>query len=194
MKTQAARFAILGLLLLAAFLIVPGNACASGESGSKWGIWFTIGRFFNLGIVIWVLVWVARKPLTNFYASRTQSIHEQLAEAQKARQEAEAKLHEVEARMSRLDDELRQVRAAAEREADEEHRRLLEETERDAGKIVERARQEIEGAMRAARLELKAHAAELSVRLAEERIQGEITAEDRNRLFDRFIAQLGGEK
>jgi len=46
---------------------------------------------------------------------------------------------------------------------------------------------------RAARVELKKHAAELTVQLAEEKIRAEITDADRGRLFGRFVRQLGGK-
>ena len=83
---------------------------------------------------------------------------------------------------------------AAEKEAKEEYQRLLASAELDADKIIERSRQEINGITRAAQQELKLHAAELSVRLAEEKIRGEITDADRGRIFSRFIAKLGGKE
>jgi F0F1-type ATP synthase membrane subunit b/b' len=45
---------------------------------------------------------------------------------------------------------------------------------------------------RSAQIELKAHAAALAVRLAEERIRRDITDEDRARLFERFVSRVGG--
>ena len=63
------------------------------------------------------MVLIARKPLSNFFAGRTQSIREQLAEAQKGRAEEEALLAEIEARMSRLNDEIKKISDAAEKEA-----------------------------------------------------------------------------
>jgi F-type H+-transporting ATPase subunit b len=180
--------------ILAGLLLLPSVALAAEGSGDKWGPWLTIGRFFNLALVIGVVVWVARKPLASFFAGRTQSIQEQLAAARKAREEAEAKLAEIESQMSHLDEELRDLEAAAEKEAQDEYQRLLAETQRDADKIVERARQEIDGLTRTAQMELKAHVAQLSVRLAEEGIRREITDQDRDRLFMRFVTKLGAKQ
>ncbi len=192
MRARYARFVVAFLLLAAWCLLLPeGILAAEGES--KWGVLLPIGRVFNLGLVIFVLVWVAKKPLQEFYASRSENIRERLAEAQKARDEAEAKLAEVQERMSRLDEELRSIKAAAEKEAREERERLLAAAERDAQKIIERARQEIEGLTRTASLELRAHIADLSVQLAEQKIRSEITDQDRGRLFGRFVSQFGGK-
>ena len=181
------------ILLAAALpLLLPGVALAAEEGGNKWGALLVLGKVFNLAIVVAILVWVARKPLANFYASRTESIRERLEEAQKARSDAERKLAEMEARMSRLDDELEEIRAAGEKEGREEYERLLAQAEADAGRIVARARQEIDGMTRSAQLELKNHAADLAVRLAEEKIRAEMTDDDRGRLFERFVSRLGG--
>ncbi len=192
MKANAGRLLIPVLVVLVGVFLPP--AALAAEAGGKWGVWLSVGRLFNLAVVVGILVWVARKPLANFYAARTQAIRERLAEALAARQEAEAKLAEMQARMSRLDDELREIREKAEKEAREEYERLVAAAARDAEKIIERAREEIEGMTRAAQKELMAHTAELSVRLAEEKIRREITPEDRSRLFSGFVTKLGGEE
>ncbi len=182
------------IALVAAVVLLLPEAAFCAEGGERWGAWLTIGRFFNLALVIGVLVWVARRPLASFYASRSATIREQLAEAQKAREEAEAKLAEVESRMRNLDAELRALKETAEKEGQEEFARLEAAAERDAQKVIDRARQEIEGMTRAAEIELRAHAAELAVRLAEERIREEIGPEDRARLFSRFVTRIGGKE
>jgi F-type H+-transporting ATPase subunit b len=192
MKTPGARFLPIAAALIAAAAALPQAAFAA-EEGNKWGIWLDIGRTFNLLFVLGAVVWIARKPLSNFFSGRTQSIQEQLAEAQKARREAEAALAEMESRMSRLEDELREIKDTAEKEAREEYRRLLDAAEQDAEKIIERSKQEIEGITRAAQLELKVHVAELAVKLAENKIRSEITDSDQGRLFERFVTQLGGK-
>jgi F-type H+-transporting ATPase subunit b len=180
------------LLLLAGFtLLFPDRVSAAEEGGDKWGILLTIGRLFNLALVAGIVVWLARKPLAEFFVSRTQSIHEQITEAEKVRRESEAKLAEIQSRMSHLDEELKALKESAEKEAQAEYQRLIGEAERDAQKIIDRARQEIDGMTRAAHIELKAHAGELSVQLAEEIIRREITDEDRGRIFARFVTRLG---
>lgn len=179
-------------LLLAGFAAFPATALAA-EEGEPWGIWLSLGRLFNIVLVVGVLVWIARKPLSNFFAGRSDSIREQLAEAQKASADAEAKLAEVQSRMSRLNDELKEIAGTAEKESQDEYKKLLAQAEQDAEKIVERSRQEIEGMTRTAHQELRLHAAELSVRLAEEKIQNEISGADHERLFNRFVSRLGGK-
>jgi ATP synthase F0 subunit b len=192
MKAQKMRLSTIVLVIAAFCMLSPQALWAAEGSEDGWGFWiYGFGRLLNLALVVGVVVWAARKPLSNFLISRSEGIRQQLAEAQKAKLEAEAKLAEMEARMSRLDGELEELKTAAEAEAKQEHARLVAEAERDADKIIERARQEIDGMTRAAHVELREHAAELSVQLAEKSIRNEITDEDRSRLFARFVAGLG---
>jgi F-type H+-transporting ATPase subunit b len=193
MITPTVRILPVCLILITVYLLLPTTALAAEEGGGWGGALLMIGKIFNVALVIGVLVWIGRKPLAEFFKNRTQSIREQLEEAQQARRDAEARLAEMQDRMRNLDEELKEIRSASEREAGAEYERLVAEAERDAEKIVARARQEIDGMTRAAHLELKAHAAELSVRLAEEKIREVITDEDRARLFGQFVRQLGGK-
>ncbi len=170
----------------------PETASAA-EEDVAWGVWLELGRLFNLALVIGILIWATRKPLGNFFSGRTRRIREQLEEALKARKDAEARLAEMEARMSRLDDELREIRHSAEMEAGLEYRRLVEAAEVEAEKTLERARTEIEGMTRTARQELKKQAAELAVKLAEESVREEISDADQERLMARFVDELGGK-
>ena len=188
------RFCIsAALLALLGFAMFPATALAA-EEGRAWGVWLSVGRFFNLLLVVAVLVLIARKPLSNFFAHRSDAIREQLAEAQKARAEAEARLAEIQSRMSRLDDELKEIADTAEKDAQAEYKKMLAQAEQDAEKIVERSRQEIEGMTRTAQQELRLHAAELSVRLAEEKIRKEISPADHERLLNHFVSKLGGKQ
>ncbi len=182
------------LIVLAGCLFASRPLLAAEGSEGGWGIWLFVGRLFNLAVVVGLLVWVARKPLANFYASRAESIREQLAEAQRARAEAEAKLAEIEARMSRLDQELAEMKAAAEKDAELEYKRLVEAADEEARKILGKAKEEIDGITREAYLGLKAQAAELAVSLAGQKIKGQITDEDRRHLFEKFLAGLEDRK
>lgn len=193
MRKSGAKPFLLILLAAAAMIASPMTASAAEGDGS-WGVWLEIGRLFNLALVIGILIWATRKPLGNFLSGRTRRIQEQLEEALKARKDAEARLAEMELRMSRLDDELREIQHTAETEARLEYQRLVEAAEAEAEKTLERAREEIEGLTRTAHQELKKQAAELAVKLAEERIREEITDADQERLLARFVDKLGARR
>ncbi len=147
----------------------------------KWGNFLIL--FGGLGFYL-------RKPLREFLDSRARAIEEGLASAREAKEAADRKLAEIEARLGRLDQEIKEVKEQALREAEEEKARILEAARADAQKILELARREIEGLKRVARSELKGYVAELAVKLAEERLKGSIGAEENKKIVLQFLREL----
>ncbi|MBI4483707.1 MAG: ATP synthase F0 subunit B [Acidobacteria bacterium] len=178
------------LVILLAVLSFPLPALAAQAEHGGWGIWETIGRVFNLALLLGALIYLLRRPLREYFEQRTDEIRKRLREAEQARDEANAKLDEIGSRMARLDAELAEIQQTAAREAEEERQRVVESARSDAEKIVSMARREIDGLMKSARLELKCHTADLSVNLAEEVIRREMRPEDRERIFQGFLEEL----
>jgi F-type H+-transporting ATPase subunit b len=149
-------------------------------------------KFFNLFLFVGALVYILRRPVSDALRARREGIRRELMRAQEERDAANAKLEEVTARLSRLDEEVASVREQSRREAEEERERIRRATDEETEKLREQARREIESAGKAARHELRLFAAEQSVRLAEEMIRRDIRPEDDQRLVNRQVEELGG--
>jgi F-type H+-transporting ATPase subunit b len=120
----------------------------------------------NFVIIAAAIFWLSKKNLPGLFRNRTASIQKAMEEARKASDDANRRLAEIEARLSKLDSEIGGMRAAAEKEAAAEEERIRISAAEDARKIVDSAEQEITAAAKSARRELKAFAAELAVSLA----------------------------
>jgi F-type H+-transporting ATPase subunit b len=168
------------------------HGASSGEHGGGHAesplaaVW----RWGNFLILFGGLGWYLRQPLRDFLETRSRSIEEGLASGRLARESALKQMSEIESRLARLDDEVQALRAQAVKEAEEERARILESAKIEAQKILEMAHREIEGLKKSARLELKAHVADLAVKLAEERLQKSIGSEENKRLVLRFLDSL----
>lgn len=167
----------------------------SGEAGAA--PWWNkpgleVWKFVNLFIFVGLLVYILRRPLSEAMRARREGIRRDLMRAQEERNAALAKLEEVEARLGRLDEEVKSVREQSQREAVEERERIKRTAEQEAQKMREQARREIESAGKAARQELRQYTAEQSVRLAEEVIRREMRPEDDARLVNLQVEELGG--
>jgi F-type H+-transporting ATPase subunit b len=148
----------------------------------------------NFVVIAGAILWLSKKNLPGLFRNRTASIQKAMEEARKTSEDANRRLAEVEARLSKLDVEIAGMRAAAEREAATEEQRIKAATEEDARKIVESAEQEIMAAAKSARRELTAYAADLAVSLAKKQIH--VDAATDQVLLRNFAQQLpanGGE-
>ena len=155
---------------------------------------FELWKFINLAIFVAVLVYIlARKVrLGEAFRTRRENIVRDLARAKQERDDAVAKLKEVEARLALLDSKVAAIQEQSVREAAEERERIARATETEVAKLSEQAQSEIESAGRVARHDLRRYAAEKAVGLAEEMIRREIKPDDDARLITQDIQQLGG--
>ena len=151
-------------------------------------------KFVNLAIFIACGLYLHRRfgrPIREALRARSEGIKRELQRAREERDQAIAKLAEVEARFEKLDAEVAVVKEKARAEADAEKARLTTATESEIAKLREQATREIESAGKAARNELRRFAAEESVRIAEGILEKEIRPEDDARLTSLTVNELG---
>jgi F-type H+-transporting ATPase subunit b len=96
--------------------------------------WVCIG--LNFAIVFISIAMFLKKKLPGALRSRTETIQKGIAEARKASEDARRRLAEVEARLSRLDSDIAQMRREAEDNAKAEERRILAAGEEERRRIA----------------------------------------------------------
>jgi F-type H+-transporting ATPase subunit b len=143
----------------------------------------------NFVVIAGAIVWASRKFLPGIFRDRTAAIQKAMQEAQKASEEARRRLADIESRLQKLDVEIGMMRDAAEKEGEAEEARIKAAAEEDAHKIVTMAEQEIVAAVKAARRQLTAHAADLAVGLAQKQIHVDPATDQA--LVRNFAGQLG---
>ncbi|GAB4238241.1 MAG: hypothetical protein Kow00109_12560 [Acidobacteriota bacterium] len=163
---------------------------AEGGEHAGWGWWETLGRWFNLAVLVGLLLYAAREPLARFFRGRRDAIARELAEAQELRKAAEEELARVRKRLEGLEGELEEIRRRILEEAERERERILARAEEEAKRLLEAARRETDGLVRAARQELQVYVADLAVELAEKELRSRIDPATRDRLLHRALERF----
>lgn len=145
---------------------------------------------FNSGIVLLCIAWFLWKALPKVFRNRAERLAKQLAEAQKATEDANRVLAEVEARLMRLDVEIEAMRVQMDRASAEDEKKILAAMETERERIIASAEQEIAAAQAGAQRELKQFAAELAIEHAMRRIQ--LTPETDRALVREFGQGMNG--
>jgi F-type H+-transporting ATPase subunit b len=126
---------------------------------------------FNSAVLIFVFAFFLFKFVPGFLRRRSETIQKDLSLARTATEDANRRLAQVEARLSRLGSEIEAIRQQAERDSLEDEKRIAAALEAERERIVASAEQEIAAAQAAAQRELKKFAADLAVDSALHRIQ-----------------------
>ena len=147
-------------------------------------------KVINFVILVGALGYVLRKPLADFYKSRSTSLQKALEEGRKALEAAQGQLQAVEEKLRRLDAEIAEFKASAAQEMEAERQRLRQSSAEEVARILDAARAQTETAVRGAKLELRNYAAQKSVALAEELIRTRLDEFGRRRLLAQFVDTL----
>jgi F-type H+-transporting ATPase subunit b len=148
----------------------------------------------NFIIFVGVLYYFLNQPLRDYLATRSATIRKDLVEAAELRSTATAQLATIEQKLAALPGELAALRTRGAEEIAAEEQRIAAQAVADRDRLLEQTRREIDLQVRLAKKEILEHAADLSVSLATERIQKEVTPADQARLVDRYLSQVKGQQ
>ena len=177
------------LLLLTCTPALAQEGDSGGTSPTEW-----IFRWLNFAIVFGAILYFAVKKGGPYFRANADAIGEKIAEGARAKEAAEKRRQEIDAKMAGLDAEVSRLRAEAKRDADAEAKRLRALAREEAERIERTAQAEIAAAERAAQLEVKAAAARMALERAEGQLRDELTAPTEARLFQAFVRDLAGRK
>lgn len=184
-------FSLVGVVFVLLFAVTGAHAA---EEGGNAAVERTteIFKWINFAILAGALVWIFGKLLPPVFRKKAEAISSAITNATNAKAAADAQLRDAETRLANLQKEVAELRAYAKRESIAEVERLRAATQNDGQKIAAAARAEIEAAERAARLELKALAANLAVDGAESLIAKRLTPQAQESLISNFVKSLEG--
>lgn len=131
------------------------------------------------------------KTLPKTFRSRTTGIQKSLVDARTATEEAGARLNSVEERLGKLDGQIAEMRAQAQKDGAAEELRIEASVEEERVKILAAAEQEISAATVHAQRQLQQYAAELAIEQAARKLV--ISAETDRLLVQSFARRLGGD-
>jgi len=181
------RIAALFVMIFSALIFAaPAFAQEEGPETTTTG-W--IFRWINFAIVFIAIVWAFSKA-GPYFRARSEAIQAAVAEGTRAREEAEAKKRDAEARLANLPAEIEALKAQARRDAEADRERIKGMTREEAAKVEHAADVEIAAAERTAVLALKSYAAGLAVERAEVLLREQITTASDSIIVSSFVIDL----
>ena len=200
MMKRILRFALIGALVLGSLSLAhaqtEGAAQPQSERGERASAeheespWQSVFRWANFLVLFGGLGYLLRKPAREFFEGRRKDIASGLQRAQEAQAGGEARMDEIEQRLSRLSTEVAALQSEAEKESLTERDAIVSEAKREVDRVIEQSRKEIERVARSAEREIKESIADMVVNRAGNALRTEMTEDDQKRVVVRFIKKL----
>jgi F-type H+-transporting ATPase subunit b len=149
---------------------------------------FTVANFLVLAALVG---WFLLKTLPKTFRDRNTDIQKHLVDARTATEEAGARLNSVEARLSKLDEQIAAMRTQADKDSAADEQRIKASVEEEKQKILAAAEQEIAAATTLAQRQIQQYAAEIAIDQAAKKLV--VSAETDRLLIQSFAQRLAGD-
>jgi len=167
-------------------------ASSDGGHGGVHNAWLGIdtAKVINFAVLIIALFFIARKPVAEFFSSRSKGIEDEIKGLEQKKAEAEKKLAEYQARFRNLDQESKKIVEEYIKQGEEAKIRILAEAEAQATKLEAMAKRNIEQEFKSAKIKLQQEIAEKAMVKAEELIKASISSDDQDKLVDEYLKKV----
>jgi F-type H+-transporting ATPase subunit b len=179
------------IFLLSAIPMLAAEAAEQDPAESPAGVAF---RWLNFFFVFGGMAYLIAKHGGAFFRGNAKAIAASILEATADKAEADRELSEVNAKISRLDQEISEMREAARQGGVAEAERLRVSGRAEIEKIRQAARGELDASERAAQHQLREMAASMAVERAGVLIASRMNQQVRTKLFHSFLGDLGRSK
>jgi F-type H+-transporting ATPase subunit b len=160
----------------------------AGHDGVPWAT--LLFSSINAGLFVFILARYAWPAIRNWIAERRATIVQTLAEAERAKREAQELKQEWERRVAGFQAELDAMRQRARAEIAREREQMLAAAQRTAENIRRDADRAAEQEQRAAQAQLREEIARRALALAAERARQQLTPADHDRFISDFLQQV----
>jgi F-type H+-transporting ATPase subunit b len=164
-----------------------GEAEHKSEGPAEVSIWW---KWANFAILAGGLGYMVAKNAPAYFASRNEEIRKGLEEGAELQREANARTAAMEARLKNLDTEIAELKSKSKAEIRAEGDRIQAETQAAMAKIQAHAESEIASAAKFERAQMKIYAADLALKLAEEKLRGRVNSQVDAGLMQSFLKGL----
>jgi F-type H+-transporting ATPase subunit b len=153
-----------------------------------------IAMFINFAILAAGYYLLGKQPIANALQSRRDSVAKEIEEAQRMKQEAEARAKVYQSKLETLEEEVRTAREGLIRAGEAERDRIVADAEAKAERMRKDAEFLVTQELKQIRQDLLRDTVEAAVAAAEELLRKRVTAADQERLAEDYLADLGGKR
>lgn len=181
-------------VLVAALVMFPVVAFAAGGGGhadSGAILKDFIYRCVNFILMVGLLAYFVTKPIRKGLKERSAEVEKTLADAEAAKEAAEAKHREYSEKLAKATEEIATIAASIRREGELERDKIIATAKDLAAKIEQEADNKASGVVAQARAELREEAARLAVELAIDLLKKQVNADDQKRLVEEYMQKVG---
>jgi len=172
--------------LVLVILLAPGALAADGSGGWR-PTYDLIMRWLNFVILALVLIKFARRPLIDFLAGKKEEIAREIQRMEKEKEQAALKVAEAHKMLEESSIRFENLKERIIRQGEKRKQAIIAEAHRESEILLEGAKRKIDSQMLQAENTLRSEMIDMAVNVAIERLPGQVTENDNQKLLDQFL-------
>lgn len=189
MKTRAHSDRRRAIWALGAGALLLGSGCG-GFDASYFPWPDFIAHSINFAIFAAIVIYFGGSQVQQFFANRREDFLRNMKAATEAREEAEAKLEEYNAKLEALENERQALLDEYHAQGEREKQQIVDTAKRQVEKMRADAEVTIEQEVKKAVAMLEEQAVDLAVDMARDKAKERLDAGRQKQLFDRYVSDL----
>lgn len=183
------RLPAVSIILIGGLHLMAGPGWA-GDGGSTWrSTYDEVMLWLNFGILAFLLVKYGRAPLIGFLRGEAQRTAADIERAEQSKRRMDEKAQEMSTSVENRRERLQSLKERLIREGERKRLEIIESARKESRIMLEQTRVSIDHQIVDARERLKAELIDRAVEAAVERLPGVITADDQEKLVEKFIKE-----
>lgn len=185
-------FSALTLVVALGFVFFLGSDAFAAQKTSSAGrkLFDTIMLFVNFGILVFLFIKYARKPLINFLQDESSKIAEDLDSVEEQLKKAKSALNTEEEKLSSTEDRIQKIREDIIELGRREKEKIIENAQQTADQMIKDTKRKSDYKLEMAKKTLGIEIMDIAVSIAREKIQKGISQEDDDALINQFLSGL----
>ena len=147
-------------------------------------------HIINIVVLFLLLRAILYKPIKKFMSARTAKIEGQLADAEKASEDAAKEKEQLDKRLANAENEAHEIIVAGEEKSAAAASKIIADAKAKSDKIVKKAIEDSEKEKQEALDGMRGEITDLSVEIAGRILKREISKKDNSKLIDEFFSEM----
>ena len=173
-------------------LLIPG-ICAASEAGGWRPTYDMIMKWLNFFIFVFIIVKYSRKPLAGFLKGRREEIRNEINQIEKKKEEITTATEAANAALGHSADRLEKLKQRIIDQGKQKKLQIIADAQKEGHHILAGAKRKIQGSILQARNKIRMEMIDRATDIAMERLPGEVTEHDNQKLMEQFLISASGE-
>jgi len=169
------------------FLLVPQGVLAADGSGDWRPTYDLVLRWINFGILVFLILRYARKPLVNFFKEKSEDVRKEIRAVEQEKEEILAKVDEILTARDHSMEKLEKLKERIMVEGAAKKKRIIEDAQKESKMMLESAQRKIESLMRTAQADIRAEMIDHASEMAMQKLPAEIDDQDNHKLYEAYL-------